>query len=824
MQKYTPYILYLLIAILVAVLCINDFGPMSGLQTSINDLLCRVTAHSGIRPNVVLVEIDKAAIEQYGPWPWNRDLIADLTAATAAGEPKAIMVDFELYEDAEQDSAGYTDVLASQLSWITQAVLPYDIALSTYRSNRTNNPEYMFNNSVVIENPLGVMDDQSSLLARKVFLPAEKLVRQKPLLGFDYNTPDDDRVLRRQPLFTFYEGYYYPSISLAAAATYLGVKPSDISVVEGKEVRLGKVRSIPIDRHGDFLIKFSKGTPFSHYGAAKVLSEDFDRGVLKNKLVVISVSGDEDNEYFDTPVDDHVPESIIKATVAENIINNDIIAERADLTSVVLLLLLGAGGLCAFVLPRLNLTHRLLILGGGLVVLANANYMLFSFYSMFVPTAYLALELVLFIFASPFLDSVLLASREAAPKATPKIKAKPDKIKAKDALNAPVREIKGSPDDQDNVKTAAMSSSDRVRPSTAEIDHQTISLDEPDSADTTSAQGAEESGDFEMSSFDEPKEFQESRALSDSDALFVAEERGETKEDDSQGILTDSDRFLANHTDIRNLGRYQIQGILGKGAMGTVYRGVDPAINRPVALKTIRLDFVNDPEEMAELKERLHREAQAAGKLSHPNIVTIYDVGSEGSLQYIAMEYLEGHTLEEMIKKKTRFNYRIIAQMISQICAALDYAHSQGIVHRDIKPANIMVLGDYRVKVMDFGIARVDSNSMTKTGIAMGTPNYISPEQLQGKEIDRRADLFSLGVVMYEMLLGRRPFKGENLTSLIYSILHHDPEKPSSVRPQIPLLFDHIIGKALQKDPQQRYQKASDITTDLHDFVESFAR
>jgi serine/threonine-protein kinase len=134
-----------------------------------------------------------------------------------------------------------------------------------------------------------------------------------------------------------------------------------------------------------------------------------------------------------------------------------------------------------------------------------------------------------------------------------------------------------------------------------------------------------------------------------------------------------------------------------------------------------------------------------------------------------------------------------------------------------------MAMKDYRIKVMDFGIARVDSNSMTKTGIAMGTPNYISPEQLKGQEIDRRADLFSLGVVMYEMLLGRRPFKGENITSLMYSILNHEPQKPSSINPQVPLLFDHIIGRAIEKDPARRYQKASEIVADLHDFVESFA-
>ena len=174
----------------------------------------------------------------------------------------------------------------------------------------------------------------------------------------------------------------------------------------------------------------------------------------------------------------------------------------------------------------------------------------------------------------------------------------------------------------------------------------------------------------------------------------------------------------------------------------------------------------------------------------------------------VAMEYLEGHTIEELIKKKVKFNYKIISQIIMQICSALEYAHARGIVHRDIKPANIMVLTDYTIKVMDYGIARIDSNSMTKTGIAMGTPNYISPEQLQGKTVDHRADLFSLGVVIYEMLLGKRPFKGENITSLIYSILNKEPEKPSNINPQIPLLFDHIITKALKKSPGERYQKS----------------
>jgi predicted Ser/Thr protein kinase len=308
----------------------------------------------------------------------------------------------------------------------------------------------------------------------------------------------------------------------------------------------------------------------------------------------------------------------------------------------------------------------------------------------------------------------------------------------------------------------------------------------------------------------------EPNPLPSDDAVRAADSQAvESADSFGSGKLGDSDG-------IRNLGRYQVVDVLGKGAMGTVFRGIDPAINRPVALKTIRLDFVSDHEEMGELRDRLFREAQAAGKLSHPNIVTIYDIGSEQNLQYIAMEFLRGQTLENLIKKKVQFSYKIIAQIITQICRALQYAHDQGIVHRDVKPANIMVLPDYSVKVMDFGIARVDSSSMTRTGIAMGTPNYISPELLQGKDVDRRCDIFSLGVVMYELLSGRRPFKGENLTSLIYSIINDDPPPPSSINENIPPLLDHITGKALCKNPVERYQKAQDIITALSDFVGSF--
>ncbi len=828
MNKYSPYVLYLLISILVAILAINDFGPMQNLQRSLNDLLCSITSSEDARPNIVLVTIDGRSQDEYGQWPWDQEIIGDLTAAVASAEPRAIVLDFELNEDAAQDSAGFTDILAGQLQWIDKSVLTYDIALAAFRSDKTDNPKDLFINSVVVDNPTRLMDETSSLLVRKVFLPAEKLLAHRPYLGFNYRCPDDDRVLRHQPLLANYEGYYYPSVSLLASAVFLNQSPDQIKVIEGKEIQIGTARTVPINDRSEMFINYSKGVPFQRVSAAALLEDGFDMSKLTGKLVMIGIGDEDAEEMYATPVNGRTSAMTIKATIIENIINDNMMSVRDDLAAINLLILLALGGICAFILPRINLVYRLVMLVGCLFLLANANYLLFASYSMIVGSVYLALELVLFIAASPMLDMQVMTGEAAkkAPTAAPKRKA-PKKTQA-EPEKVPVRELKATASDPENLETRAMTESGKVSPASPSpaMDHQTIDID---TAEQQGSGGFPAASQTPMPSVDVSASGPMSASDSIPQADFITGNNskpiGQNQFDESGDNVFDSNALAQPGPAgaLQNLGRYQVDGVLGKGAMGTVYKGVDPAINRPVALKTIRLDFVTDPKELAELKERLHREAQAAGKLSHPNIVTIYDVGSEGSLQYIAMEFLEGQTIEDLIKKKVRFNYRIIAQMISQICSALEYAHERGIVHRDIKPANIMVLSDYSVKVMDYGIARVDSNSMTKTGIAMGTPNYISPEQLKGLAIDRRADLFSLGVVMYEMLLGRRPFKGENITSLMYAIMNKEPDKPSTVNPQVPLLFDHIIGRALKKDPTARYQKASEVAADLKDFVESFA-
>lgn len=827
MSKYTSYVLFLLISIFVVILYVNNFGPLQSLQRTVTDALVTATTSDGARSNVVLVTIDGRAQDEYGSWPWNRDLIADLLAATASGEPKVIVADFDLSEDAFQDSAGYTGVLAGQLSWMDNVVLSYDIALATYRSSKTNNPKHLFNYSLGVENPLGLMDEDASLQVRKVFLPAEKLLDKDPLLGFIYTMPDDDRILRHQPLVMNYEGYYYPSTSLLAAAVFLGVKTDDVRVTDGKQIEIGGSRVIPVNRSSASYIRHYEANSFKHFSAADVLGDDFDFSRLKGKVVLVTLDDPSLTETFHTPVDDATPKFHIAASTIDNIISQNVIEIQGGRTGLHLLLLFILGGICAFVLPQVSLLHRIVILVGGLMILGNINYFMISSFNTAPTTVYIGLEILLFMFAAAILEAGFLKGEPEAKQSRVSRRSKAKAKQQNPVAAVPIREIAASANDQENLETAVLSVDRESSPSVS--DHQAIDIDAAVDETSITPVGGQSVQESQERTIDadmpigaqappEPQIISPQSAAMEEDILVEATPPPPVTDTPPTGIHP-----MQAPAELKNLGRYQITGILGKGAMGTVYRGVDPAINRPVALKTIRLDFVNDPEEMAELKERLHREAQAAGKLSHPNIVTIYDVGSEGHLQYIAMEYLEGRTLEDMIKKKTKFNYRIIANIIMQICSALEYAHKQGIVHRDIKPANIMITKDYQAKVMDYGIARVESSSMTKTGIAMGTPNYMSPEQLKGQPSDQRADLFSLGVVMYELLLGRRPFKGENITSLIYSILHQEPQKPSNINPQVPLLFDRIIDRALKKNVDERYQKAGDVMADLKDFVAAFA-
>ena len=268
---------------------------------------------------------------------------------------------------------------------------------------------------------------------------------------------------------------------------------------------------------------------------------------------------------------------------------------------------------------------------------------------------------------------------------------------------------------------------------------------------------------------------------------------------------------------LKQLGRYQIIGTLGKGAMGTVYRARDPLIERMVAIKTVSCAGFSRQESEA-FEESFYREAKFAGRLNHRNIVTIHDVGRSGDLAYIAMEFLDGRSLREIIDSGVVLPLEDIAKIAIQIADGLAYAHANHVVHRDIKPANIMVLGSNTVKIADFGVALLPNTTHITAGTAQGSPRYMSPEQIVGHKADGRSDIFSLGVVLYEMLTGRPPFNGSTLKEVLDQVQHTAPPLPSSFNPDLPRGFDRIVARAMAKDPEKRYQNAAEMAAHLRKY------
>jgi len=264
------------------------------------------------------------------------------------------------------------------------------------------------------------------------------------------------------------------------------------------------------------------------------------------------------------------------------------------------------------------------------------------------------------------------------------------------------------------------------------------------------------------------------------------------------------------------MGHYEIICEVGRGAMGIVYKARDIKMDRIVALKELLIDPSVSENERNQMVERFYREAKAAGKLSHPNIVTIYDYAEENGRYFIAMEFLTGQSLADVLNQGLVYDIDQAVNLICMVGEALFCAHREGIVHRDIKPANIMITDDGRVKVADFGIARVTSSgTMTQAGTLIGTPGYMSPEQIAGMKVDGRSDIFSLGVILYQLVTGEKPFTGDTLTSIIYKITQQDPVPPRSINIQVPPFIEFIIKKSLQKDPTRRFQDANEMVEAL---------
>lgn len=818
LRRFGPFMLYGLITLLVVVLYLDNHRWLASIELGIQDTMVSLAREKQAPSEVVVVNIDNAAVEKLGPWPWDSERVGYLVGMLAEYKPKAIGLDVELPSDLMEDPEGNL-FLAEMIHRAGNVVLPMRFTLAEDGRFTQTAPDYVSKSS------LGVIDEAARLLdypypqSLNATLPYAEACKAAWGLGHVNTWQDVDGKVRRDPLVVNYEGHYYPSMALQLARVAAGVNRLQVKIEPGEAVVMGP-RSIPTDDGGMLLVDYRgpAGT-LASVSAAKVLDGAQDLQVLTDRVVVVGVTASGYGTTLKTAASDDFPRAEKLATVTANILSNRYITTVSLSTFLDLVVLLLIGVFSAFVLPRVSLMNRVIVLVVMGFLFLNVNYVLYSSLKLVTNTLYPTIEILLFLAFAPF------------------VKAREESAFGVSANSKKTVKPSGLTTDSGRVLAPQV-----LAPSSAP----TVALDRSPTASASShtstmQSGARVDGALTLTPSFEPPTDDGSLVRSDKTVAFGATPEPvdfsisprpsatSVNNGNSNGFASSSGSFAnvsgPNLADLKRLGRYEIQNVLGQGAMGMVFKGLDPAIDRMVALKTIRVGAGMNSTQTAELRERLVREAKAAGKLSHPNIVTIYDVGTEGDIDYIAMEYLEGTTLEDLIQKKTVTNFRIVAKMLHQVCSALEYAHKMGIVHRDVKPANIMVLDNFEVKVTDFGIARFESGamSMTQTGIAMGTPYYIAPEQLRGESVDRRCDIFSLGVVAYELLTRKRPFDGQNISALIYSITQTNPDPPSKLDPVIPGLFDFVIGKALAKDPRQRYQNADEMGKDLEAFVEDMA-
>jgi len=268
---------------------------------------------------------------------------------------------------------------------------------------------------------------------------------------------------------------------------------------------------------------------------------------------------------------------------------------------------------------------------------------------------------------------------------------------------------------------------------------------------------------------------------------------------------------------MKTIGKYEIRGILGKGGMGIVYKSLDPDIEREVAIKTIHFDALTEGTEKEELLTRVIREAKAAGRLNHPNIITIYDVIRDKNLTYIVMQYVDGPSLQALIDSGKTFSPQEIVDILKPVAEALDFAHQGGIIHRDIKPANILMDKSGQPFLADFGVARIETSTLTQAGTTVGTLSYMSPEQIKGETVDKRSDIFALGVILYELLAGKKPFGGDNMSTIVYRIVNEEPPRVTEVNKALHGGYESVVRRALAKNPEDRYQSCRQMIADLED-------
>ncbi len=783
-------------------------------------------------PDVAVIAIDDQSIDNLGRWPWPRELHAQLIDRLASSGARVIGNTI-LYSEAQVDpgqgwlrriderfdGAGLNQPPARLAPELRRALSDIDGLLAQARSALDTDgrlaQSYARSQRVVqaytaklgwprgrpdapLAGPLAATSVETAALEGliptiELTPPIPALAERAVSLGHLTTLLDVDGAQRSEPLLLRHYDTALPSLSLMLAAQALNLTPADIAYAADGVLSLADL-SIGTAGDGRMLTHYygpgaGGQPPFAVDSFFDVLVDNIPASKYAGKIVLIGASATGVGDRFATPVASAMPPAEVLAHTVSSLLQEHYYLQPAWSGAVVAGVVLLIALWLALGLPRLGAGVGALLSGAVFVLLLLATPLLLSQAGLWLPLG---------------LPAVMLGLGYLA--VTVRSLGLTERLRASSEMESA---------ESNRLLGLALQSQGQLDMAFDKFRRCTVDEALMDALYNL-AQDYERKRRFGKAISVYEYAARHMPGWRDIDARI---ERAKKLNDTVMlgGTVGAATLMLSGDgLDKPTLGRYEIERELGKGAMGTVYLGKDPKIQRTVAIKTMALAQEFEAEELEEVKQRFFREAETAGRLNHPNIVAIYDAGDEHDLAYIAMELIQGGDLSAHCAADKLLPVPEVLRLIADAADALDYAHQQGVVHRDIKPHNLMYLAANRqVKLTDFGIARLTDSSKTKTGMVLGTPSYMSPEQVSGKKIDGRSDLFSLGVTLYQMLTGQLPFKGDSMAALMFQIASQDPAPPTLRRPDLPPGIDGIIAQVLRKDPAERYQRGQELAAAL---------
>ena len=832
-----PLIQIVLLTALVLAGMVSPWDPWEHFENRNYDFWVDRYHHAEEQP-IAIVAIDEKSIRQFGDWPWPRSRIADLVNLISDHDAEALglcilytqpdqspgLLEIRALKSQLTDTQGkgeglsnqrVDDMLSGAEARLNQddrliaairrgrnVVLPIHLTMKLPPGDDRADPSGMVIinslNATVLptgsnDSPLAVATAigaglQEPMVAYGVLEPFEALAGKAGALGHLNLQEDADGRVRTVPLLIGFNGRLIPALPFQIALKHIGGRLNDMSVdldFFGQPHLRVKHLDLSTDGVYRMLLNYDRGwTRQRIFSCSEIFNAEIDPAVFKGKIVLIGVTAEPAARSYSVGLRDRASDVEIMANALSEILASERLLRPPWAQVLEIVVLLYFAFFLVVVIPRVSTRVGATIL---LIFLATwygvtVGLLLGYGYKIEVmgPVVLAAVGFLLL--------QLTLASRRLQADKMDACKTLGLSFQGQGMLDMAYEKFVQCPVKDRTVKNLLYNLA-------LDFERKRMFNKALDIYRHIRTAGAFKDVD------------KRSRRLTELDSTMVAGGRGESPLRIGDGSATPT------------FGRYEILREIGRGAMGTVYLARDPKINRDVAIKTLEYSEV-EPAELAEVKMRFSREAEAAGKLSHPNIVSIYDVGEEHDMAYIAMELLNGETLTRYCNRDNRLPIPRALAVVAEVTAALDYAHDQGVVHRDIKPANIMMLKDGRVKVTDFSIAQVVDASQTRTGTILGTPSYMSPEQVNGKPVDGRSDLFSLGIVAYELLAGARPFRGDSMSAVLYAISHNAHTPLAQVAPGLPACVKAIINRLLAKRTTKRYASAAKAKADIEACME----